>query len=255
MEFAGFVITNSNVRPCSTYLEAVMDFPTPTDITGIRSWFGLINQVAYAFTQTKSMAPFRELLKPGNKFYWDEHLDHLFTESKKAIVEKVREGVKIFDMSKMTCLITDWSKMGTGFCLLQKHCNCSGVNPMCCVSGWQLTFAGSKFNNKAESNYAPVEGECLAVVKALEKAKYFVLGCKKLIVATDHKPLLKILDDRELENISNPRLLKFKEKTLRYRFSIIHIPGHANAGADAASRYPGGSMSSISPEDLSLIHI
>ena len=46
---------------------------------------------------------------------------------------------------------------------------------------------GSRFTHAAESRYAPVEGEALAVVDALDKARHFVLGCSDLIVAVDHR--------------------------------------------------------------------
>ncbi|XP_063448334.1 uncharacterized protein LOC134727870 [Mytilus trossulus] len=49
VEFAGFEITNDSVRPCKRYLQAMLDFPTPKNITDVRSWFGLVNQVSYAF--------------------------------------------------------------------------------------------------------------------------------------------------------------------------------------------------------------
>jgi hypothetical protein len=49
VEFAGFEITPTNVRPCARYLDVIRYFPTPTNLTDIRSWFGLINQVSYAF--------------------------------------------------------------------------------------------------------------------------------------------------------------------------------------------------------------
>ena len=41
----------------------------------------------------------------------------------------------------------------------------------------------------------------MAVAYALNNARYFVLGCKNLVVATDHKPLLGVLNDRSLEDI------------------------------------------------------
>ena len=67
--------------------EAILNFPTPTNITGIRSWFGLVNQVSYAFSQAEAMAPFPELLRTKDrKFYWDATLDRLFEESKRKIV-------------------------------------------------------------------------------------------------------------------------------------------------------------------------
>ncbi|VDI31954.1 Hypothetical predicted protein, partial [Mytilus galloprovincialis] len=194
------------------------------------------------------MLPFRQLLKPGTPFFWDEHINKLFQESKAAIISEIEESVRIFDKSKPTCLATDWSKTGIGFWLFQKHCSCKGSEPFCCCNtGWRITLVGSRLTHPAKSRYAPVEGEVLAVVDALDKAMYFVLGCDDLIIAVDHKPLLKIFIDRSLEDISNSRLRNLKEKTLRYRFRMIHIPGVKHA-ADGVSRHPTGD-----PEKLILL--
>ena len=73
--------------------------------------------------------------------------------------------------------------------------------------------------NAAESHYPPVEGEALVVTDALYKARFFVLGCSDLIIAVDHKPLLKVFSDRSHEEISNNRLCNLKEKTLCYKFT------------------------------------
>ena len=141
-------------------------------------------------------------------------------------------------MAKVTCIATDWSQNGIVFFLLQKNCSCKDITPVCCADGWKLVFAGSRFTSGAESRYAPVEGEMLAVVWALEKAKHFILGCPTLYLAVDHQPLLRLLNDKHLEDIPNRRLLNLKEKTLRYTFSLVHVPGRLNKAADAASRYP-----------------
>ena len=144
----------------------------------------------------------------------------------------MENGVKIYDPEKATALCTDWSKTGIGFVLLQKECLCDDKTPLCCLGGWSLIYAGSRFTSNAESRYAPIEGECLAVAWALDKTKYFTLGAPDLTVAVDHKPLLKILGDKGLNEIENPRLQCLKEKTLRYRFKCIHVPGQENKGAD-----------------------
>ena len=62
------------------------------------------------------------------------------------------------------------------------------------------------------------------------------MGNPKLLLASDHKPLLKILGDRKLEDIDNPRLAKLKEKMLRWKFEIIHVPGKVHVGPDTLSR-------------------
>ena len=60
VDFLGFTITEDSVKPSAEYIEAIKDFPRPKDITGIRSWFGLVNQVAFAFAQTRIMLPFMQ---------------------------------------------------------------------------------------------------------------------------------------------------------------------------------------------------
>ncbi|XP_061178429.1 uncharacterized protein LOC133187074 [Saccostrea echinata] len=254
VEFAGFEITLNSVRPCAKYFNAIMDFPTPQNITDVRSWFGLVNQVSYAFSMAEKMNPFRQLLKHNAPFEWTTELQNLFQLSKETIIKEIEHGVKIFDCSKPTCLATDWSKTGIGFWLFQKHCTCPGQEPFCCTSGWKITLVGSKFNHPAESRYAPIEGEALAVADALDKARYFVLGCKNLIIAVDHKPLLKILRDRSLEDIPNSRLRNLKEKTLRYRFRVTHIPGVKHRAADCLSRHPAGKPEQLHlPDDIASI--
>ena len=251
VKFAGFEITPTSVRPCPEYLEAIQNFPTPRNITDVRSWFGLINQVSYAFAMTDRMLPFRKLLKPSTPFSWTDELDRLFEDSKAHIVNEIHTGVEIFDKNKPTCLATDWSKDGLGFWLLQKHCACPSSKPFCCKTGWRVTLVGSRFTSGAESRYAPVEGEALAVIDALDKARHFVLGCSDLIIAVDHKPLLKVFGDRSLEDIPNPRLRNLKEKSLRYRFRIIHVPGARHAAADGVSRHPVGTGAPLLlPDDV-----
>ena len=240
VEFAGFEITNDTVRTCRKYLDAIRDFPTPANITDVRSWFGLINQVSYAFAANERILPFCQLLKPGAPFVWHNDLNNLFEESKSMIIDEIEEGVRIFDKSKLTCLAIDWSKTGIGYWLFQKHCRCPTNTPFCCRTGWKTTLVGSHFTHAAESRYYTIEGEALAIADALDKARFFVLGCSDRTVAVDHKPLLKVLGDRSLKDIPNARLRNLKEKTLRHRFRMVYIPGIRHKAADAVSRHPTG---------------
>ena len=255
VEFAGFKITPTTVQPCARQLDAILNFPKPLNITDIRSWFGLVNQVAYAFAAAPCMLPFRNLLKPGTPFQWSDELDSAFDKSKAEIVKEIKTGVEIYDKRRPTCLATDWSKTGIGFWLLQKHCDCPTSKPFCCKTGWRVSLVGSRFTSATESRYAPVEGEALAVVDALKKARHFVLGCPDLVIVVDHKPLLKIFGDRLLEDISNPRLLNLKEKCLQYKFRMVHIPGVKHAAADCLSRHPVGDPVHLTlPDDIAAIY-
>ena len=77
---------------------------------------------------------------------------------------------------------------------------------------------------------------------AVDRATYFVLGCSNLVSTVDHNPLPKIFVDRSLDQISNPTLCILKEKTLRYHFRIVHIPGAEKSASDAILRHPTGDL-------------
>ena len=238
IDFAGFRLTTSNVSPLPKYLDSIRDFPTPNSITDIRAWFGLVNQVSHYAQLRDLVEPFRQFLSPKIKFFWDDELDRIFNASKEAIIDMIKEGVRIFDVKRKTCLRCDWSQAGIGFYLMQKHCLCESEYPDCCDDGWRVTLCGSRFMKKAEARYAPIEGEALAVAWALEQTKFFTLGCDNLTVVVDHKPLTKVLGDRTLDEIPNPMLFRIKQRTLPWIYQIYWMPGKCNSFSDAISRNP-----------------
>ena len=67
--------------------------------------------------------------------------------------------------------------------------------------------------------------------------KQDILGCKNLIVAEDHLPLLGLLKSKSLAYIPNPRILALKEKTLWFQFEVIHVPGGMHCGPDYMSTH------------------
>ena len=64
----------------------------------------------------------------------------------------------------------------------------------------------------------------------------FTLGCPNLLVTVDHEPLIPILGNKDMADIANPRLYRFKERTLRYNFKIQYLPGDKNDTPDCMSR-------------------
>ena len=153
VDFVGFRVTKDSVKPGLEFVNSIRDFPRPTDITGIRSWFGLVNQLAFTFSSTATMEPFRTLLKPSSEFLWTDKMQEAFVQSKEHLISAIHEGVRIYDPQRTTALLTDWSKVGIGFVLTQKYCSCPGKSPICCSQGWRVTYCGSRFNSPAESRY------------------------------------------------------------------------------------------------------
>ena len=92
IEFAGFDITSTGYKPPAKLLQSILDFPSPSNISGVRSWFGLVNQISYAFSQAPVMAPFRELLEKSRPFYWNDTLESIFLrfEKRNHLINNVR---------------------------------------------------------------------------------------------------------------------------------------------------------------------
>ena len=183
---------------------------------------------------------FKPFLSPRCKFTWSSELEEAFQVSKRVIVDAITHGVQIFDMKRKTCLRPDWSSQGIGYFLPQQHCSCSSDLPDRCPGGWRITLDGSRFLTSAEQRCAAVDGKALAVAWGLKQNRYFSQGCNDLIVVTDHKPLIKIFGDRTLDEITNTRLFRLKQRT-PWWFKIQHLPGKTNLAADATSRYPSTS--------------
>ena len=107
VDFLGFRITDKGIKPHPDSLNNIRKFPRPQNITDIRSWFGLIQQISYSFSLTTIMAPFRHLLSTKLPFYWSEELDAAFEASKEEIVQQCERGVRNFRLNAPTALATE----------------------------------------------------------------------------------------------------------------------------------------------------
>ena len=121
VQFGGLQITPSGIIPSESMPKVILSFPIPRTLTDARSWFRLVNQVAWAYSLGPVMLPFRDLVKRDSHFVWDKSLGDAFKYSKIVIVDLVKKGISTFEKNRVPCLTSDWSKEGMGFLLLQKY--------------------------------------------------------------------------------------------------------------------------------------
>ena len=74
VDWSGLRITADSVKPLPEHTEAILNFPTPQNVTDLRSFYALCNQVAHFHAISPRLLPLRELLKKGVKWYWDSIL-------------------------------------------------------------------------------------------------------------------------------------------------------------------------------------
>ena len=84
VQFRGLQITPSGITPSKSMLKSILSFPIPRTLTDARSWFGLVNQVAWAYSLGPVMFPFCDLIKRDSHSVWDKSLKDACEHSKKS---------------------------------------------------------------------------------------------------------------------------------------------------------------------------
>merc|ERR1712082_572040 len=153
----------------------------------------------------------------------------------------------------------DFSKDGLGYCLKQKTCSCKvtnkKINLTYCEQGFRPIMCGSRFTSPAEANYAAVEGELLALSWALKMTEHFTMQNPKLVISTDHKPLVELILNTSLADLQkkNKRLARFKQRILRWDPKVvIYTPGKDSTTADALSRRPKVAAAALAASSATL---
>ncbi|MPC22051.1 hypothetical protein E2C01_015057 [Portunus trituberculatus] len=164
VDFVGFRLGWDKYKPTDEHLAAIKNFKVPDkpSISDIRSWYGFVNQLAPFLATAPIMNIFKKLLKkPCGK-------SEKFHRAQDTICHLAKDGLAYYDKTRPTVALTEWSRKGIGFIILQQFCHCSSaVAPFCCRAGWCLALCGSCHLTAAKTGYAAVEGEALAVVKYL----------------------------------------------------------------------------------------
>ena len=242
VHYLGFRVTMNAVIPGDKLLGAICKFPRTVDIKGARSFFGMVEQVAFTFSKCEVMQPFKHLLKQGEKFTWDSSMETAFLAARAFIVDKVKEGVRMFNINRRTAVLTDWSSTGISMSIWQQVCRCLGIPILTCCSGqgWIIIFVASRFCTEAERRYSAIEGEALANCWSLTRGCYFLWCARDLWLGVDHKPLLgSYSPDKHASDITNLRLRNLITRTTSMGlFKVFHVPGVQNCVSDAGSRYP-----------------
>lgn len=126
------------------------------------------------------------------------------------------------DVDKGFHLRTDASNVGVGAVILQYE---DGIPK-------PIAYASRKLSN-SEKNYSAIEKECLAMVWAIGKFKFYLYG-KSFTIETDHQPLVFIKNFKG----TNSRIMRWALNLQSHKFQIMYIKGKDNIGADLLSRLP-----------------
>lgn len=133
-------------------MKAISHFPRPNNVTELRSFMGLVEQLAGFSTEVATAkGPLHPLLSSENPYIWTTDHEQAFTDVKRALIAP--PILTHFDPALDTAIQVDASqKNGMGYALLQRHGDI-----------WKLVDANSRWCTDTEARYAIVELELAAV--------------------------------------------------------------------------------------------
>ena len=130
-------------------------------------------------------APLYQLTRKEAKFRWGKQEDDALTKIKDSISEGTT--MAYFDPTKQTILRTEASfNEGHAAALLQRS-----------NRGLRTVHFISRSMTKTEKRYSQTEKDALAIKRAKERLKSYLLGAPRFRIVTSHKPLVSFLTKLE----------------------------------------------------------
>uniref|UniRef100_A0A0N5BYR6 RNA-directed DNA polymerase n=1 Tax=Strongyloides papillosus TaxID=174720 RepID=A0A0N5BYR6_STREA len=211
-QYLGFVLDKQGIHPNPEKVKAINIKPIPRTPKEVKSFLGA---ASYFRRHIKNFSAIAEpLYKLDRKFVWEDTHTEAFNKLKDALSNATTLSPP--DNTKNYTIFTDASKQGLGAALVQKD------RP--------IAFA-SRSLKPAEKNYPIIKLEALGLIYALKQFRPYIYG-KHTTVITDHKPLLSLLNNKELTGI----LQRYQMAIMEYDLTIQYIKGEANTVADYLSR-------------------
>ena len=228
IKFAGFIVNEAGVKPNPEKIEGIKNFPRPTNVSELKSFLGMVGQLDMFIPDLNHVKqPLHDLTKKNIVWRWLDVHQSAFDKTKEILSADLLNHH--FDETLPVELLTDASRLkGLGFALTQKEPN----------GKLRIISCGSRSVTPAETRYAVCELELLAIEWAInKKCSWWLRGCPKFKVITDHRPLLGTFS-KEINDVLNTRLQKLRLKLQSYNMTVDWIEGKNHLIADALSRAP-----------------
>lgn len=219
--YLGYQVSNNEIRPSETKIKDVLRYPEPKSKKALQSFLGLTGYFRkFIKDYAKIAKPLSDLIKKENEFKMEAEQKIAVAILKKRLTEN--PVLKIYNPLSETELHTDASQDGYGAILLQKDPEDNCMHPI---------FYMSKKTTDAERKRHSYELEVLAIVRALEKFRHFLLGIDFTII-TDCNAFAMTMRKKEV----TAKIWRWAAILEEFNCKIEHRAGDRMRHCDALSR-------------------
>ena len=185
--FFGAEYSAQGMHPDPKKVQGITEMTVPTDKQQLQSFLGMVNYMGtFIPNLSHHTEPLRAMLKK-DVFHWEDQQTQSFQQIKTLIAKANNTPLRYYDRNLPVTVQADASLRGLGACLIQKH---KGEDQ-------PIAFA-SKSLMDAETRYANIERELLAIVFACQCFSTYLLG-RSFIAESNDKPLEMIA----MKNLAN----------------------------------------------------
>ena len=227
IEYLGYIISADGVKPNPKKLEAVIAAPTPTDVSQLRSFIGLMNYYGKFIPNLASvLSPLYRLLQKNVVWRWGKQQRDAFEQAKESLVSGT--VLQHYDPDKDLVVSCDASPYGIGAVLAHRE-----------EDGTERPISyASRSLAAAEKRYSQLDKEGLAIVFAVKKFHNFLYG-RQFTIYSDHKPLQYIFGATQpVPALASARIQRWALLLSAYNYKIQYKSGKEISHADGLSRLP-----------------
>ncbi|KAL3988098.1 5-hydroxytryptamine receptor 3 [Sarotherodon galilaeus] len=225
VEYLGHIVDAQGLHPVEKKVKAIMDAPTPKNVTELKAYLGLLNYYNKFLPNLATLlAPLHELLRHEVRWTWQKRQEEAFQKSKNLL--NSAQVLVHYSADRELVLSCDPSPYAIGAVLSHK---------MEDGSERPLGFM-SRTLSPAEKKYSQLDKKGLAVIFGIKKFNKYLYG-RVFTIYTDHKPLISLFNEKKpIPQMGSPRVQRWAVTLSTYEYNIRYKPGKHHENADALSQ-------------------